>query len=195
MSWIRSSAQKGNTNVSSDISKLFVQLRDPPNTITSATLDQLSSFIGFKGTSVSVDIYNSHHQVPMPNTLFYNRNPRIWPVYWSNITIQVFCTEGPKLVLAIKSQKYFIIFNRYAVRKLIFSCVQCTRVEATHPKLIMGNLSSRVQSYWPFQYIWNGLWGSFISEGNTRKKYQNHKSVFSLIHLKLISMPFLPTCR
>ncbi|CAI6345551.1 unnamed protein product [Macrosiphum euphorbiae] len=65
-----------------------------------------------------------------------------------------FLHGGSKLVLSMLNQKYWILSGRAAVRRVIFSCVPCTRHKAVRPQPLMADLPSyRVQPHRPFSHV------------------------------------------
>lgn len=107
-----------------------------------------------------------------------------------------FLHGGPKLVLSMLNQRFWILSGRTAVRRVIFSCVPCTRHKAVRPQPIMANLPSfRVQPHRPFSHVGMDYGGPFLIKEHRRRNAQAVKVYLALficmsvkaIHLEIVT--------
>lgn len=107
-----------------------------------------------------------------------------------------FLHAGPKLIVSMLRQKFWIISGRDAVRRCIFTCVNCTRHKSQHPKPFMSDLPmSRVQLYRPFSNVGMDYGGPFLVKERRRRNVNPVKVYVALficmstkaVHLELVS--------
>ncbi|XP_060871447.1 uncharacterized protein LOC132945707 [Metopolophium dirhodum] len=107
-----------------------------------------------------------------------------------------FLHGGSKLVLSMLSQKFWILSGRAAVRRVIFSCVPCTRHKAVRPQPMMADLPSyRVQPHRPFSHVGMDYGGPFFVKEHRRRNAQSVKVYLALficmsvkaVHLEIVS--------
>lgn len=107
-----------------------------------------------------------------------------------------FLHGGPKLILSMLNQKFWILSGRAAVRRVIFSCVPCTRHKAIRPQPIMADLPSyRVQPHRPFSHVGMDYGGPFLVKEHRRRNAQSVKVYLSLfvcmsvkaVHIEIVS--------
>jgi len=107
-----------------------------------------------------------------------------------------FLHGGPKLVMSMLSQKFWILSGRAAIRRVIFSCVPCTRHKAARPQPMMADLPSfRVQSHRPFSHVGMDYGGPFLVKEHRRRNAQSVKIYLALficmsvkaVHLEIVS--------
>ncbi|XP_060871376.1 uncharacterized protein LOC132945621 [Metopolophium dirhodum] len=107
-----------------------------------------------------------------------------------------FLHGGSKLVPSMLSQKFWILSGRAAVRRVIFSCVPCTRHKAVRPQPMMADLPSyRVQPHRPFSHVGMDYGGPFFVKEHRRRNAQSVKVYLALficmsvkaVHLEIVS--------
>ncbi|CAI6347553.1 unnamed protein product [Macrosiphum euphorbiae] len=107
-----------------------------------------------------------------------------------------FLHGGSKLVLSMLNQKYWILSGRAAVRRVIFSCVPCTRHKAVRPQPLMADLPSyRVQPHRPFSHVGMDYGGPFLVKEHRRRNAHSVKVYLALficmsvkaVHLEIVS--------
>ncbi|XP_008182300.2 uncharacterized protein LOC103309207 [Acyrthosiphon pisum] len=93
-------------------------------------------------------------------------------------------------------QKFWILSGRAAVRRVIFSCVPCTRHKAVRPQPLMADLPShRVQPHRPFSHVGMDYGGPFLIKEHRRRNAQSVKVYLALfvcmsvkaVHLEIVS--------
>jgi len=175
---------------------LFKQFSKPETVIIPSTVAQLALFLGEWGllrfggclrcSSLSPD---AKHPYLLPKAS-----------YLTSLLIQsyhlTFLHAGPKLVLSMLRQKFWIISGRDAIRGCIFACVTCTRYKALHPKPFMSDLPmSRVQLHRPFSHVGMDYGSPFIVKQNRRRNTKTIKIYLALficmlikaIHIEIVS--------
>lgn len=107
-----------------------------------------------------------------------------------------FLHGGPKLILSMVSQRFWILSGRSAVRRMIFSCVPCTRLKTVRPQPMMADLPSmRVQPHRPFSHVGMDYGGPFIVKEHRRRQSRTIKVYLALfvcmsvkaVHLEIVS--------
>lgn len=107
-----------------------------------------------------------------------------------------FLHGGPKLILSMLNRKFWILSGRSAVRRVIFSCVPCTRLKAVRPQPKMADLPTfRVQQNRPFSNVGMDYGGPFIVKEHRRRNAHTTKVYLALfvcmsvkaIHLEIVS--------
>ncbi|KAL4113825.1 hypothetical protein QTP88_017393 [Uroleucon formosanum] len=74
-----------------------------------------------------------------------------------------FFHAGPKLIIAMLRQEFWVVSCREAVRRIIFKCVTCTRHKALHPTPRMGILrEARVHSVRAFSSVGTNYEGPYL---------------------------------
>ncbi|KAF0703339.1 Integrase catalytic domain-containing protein, partial [Aphis craccivora] len=101
-----------------------------------------------------------------------------------------FLHAGPKLVISMLRQKFWIMSDRDAVRRTIFSCIPYTRHKAKHPIPSMGILpEARVQLHRVFSRVGLDFGGPFLVKECKRRNIRTTKvfiSVFICMAVKAI---------
>lgn len=68
------------------------------------------------------------------------------------------------------NRKFWVLSGRSAIRRVIFSCVPCTRHKAVRPQLIIADLPIFfVQPKRPFSHVGMDYGGSFIIKEHNRR--------------------------
>ncbi|CAI6355096.1 unnamed protein product [Macrosiphum euphorbiae] len=107
-----------------------------------------------------------------------------------------FLHGGPKLIISMLSQKFWILSSRAAVRRVIFSCVPCTRHKAVRPQPTMADLPPfRVQPHRPFSHVGMDYGGPFLVREHRRRNAQAVKVYLALfvcmsvkaVHLEVVT--------
>lgn len=177
-------------------SALLRQLRSPLAAITPPTLAQLAPFLDDQGVirvggrlryaSVS---YDMKHPILLPKSS-----------HLSTLLIRhyhlSFLHGGPKLILAMLSRKFWILSGRDAVRRFIYTCVTCTRMRASRPAPVMGDLPpARVELHRPFTHVGMDYGGPFMVKESRRRNAKTSKTYLALficmsvkaVHLEVVS--------
>ncbi|XP_015377512.1 PREDICTED: uncharacterized protein LOC107171770 [Diuraphis noxia] len=103
---------------------------------------------------------------------------------------------GPKLIVAMLRQEFWILSCREAVRRVIFKCVTCTRHKALHPTPHMGILpEARVHSVRPFSSVGTDYGGPYLIKECKRRNTKTTKVYIALfvcmatkaIHVEIVS--------
>jgi len=107
-----------------------------------------------------------------------------------------FLHAGPKLIIAMLRQEFWVVSCREAVRRIIFKCVTCTRHKALHPTPRMGILpEARVHSVRPFSSVGTDYGGPFFIKECKRRNTKVTKVYIAVfvcmatkaIHVELVS--------
>ncbi|XP_027841178.2 uncharacterized protein LOC114122649 [Aphis gossypii] len=108
---------------------------------------------------------------------------------------QSFPHGGPKLILSMLNQKFWILSGWSAVRRVIFACVTCTHIKSVRPQPLMADLPAfRVQSDRPFSHVGMDYGGSFIVKEHRRRNSRTTKVYLALficmsvkaVHLEIV---------
>lgn len=107
-----------------------------------------------------------------------------------------FLHGGPKLILSMLRQKFWIVSGRDAVRRNIFTCVKCTRQKAVRQAPFMGQLpSARVSSPRVFTQVGMDYGGPYLLKESRRRNAKVSKHYVALficmavkaIHVEIVS--------
>lgn len=103
---------------------------------------------------------------------------------------------GPKLIIAMLRQEFWILSSRKAVRRIIFKCISCTRHKALHPTPHMGILpEARVHSIRAFSRVGTDYGGPYLIKECKRRNTKTTKVYMALfvcmatksIHVEIVS--------
>lgn len=107
-----------------------------------------------------------------------------------------FFHAGPKLIIAMLRQEFWVVSCREAVRRIIFKCVTCTRHKALHPTPRMGILrEARVHSVRAFSSVGTNYEGPYLIKECKRRNTKTTKVYIALfvcmatkaIHVEVVS--------
>ncbi|XP_025420533.1 uncharacterized protein LOC112690685 [Sipha flava] len=96
---------------------------------------------------------------------------------------QLLLYGGVNATLSMISQRYWIVPGRAAVRRVVYSCVPCTKYRATKPQPLMANLPiPRVTAQRLF-YIAGMDYGGppFVVKESRRRGARTHKAYLALL--------------
>ncbi|XP_050423619.1 uncharacterized protein LOC126835225 [Adelges cooleyi] len=175
---------------------LLKQLDHPSGSVTPPTLAQLAPFLDAYG------IIRVGGRLRYSSLSYDQKHPILLPkaAYLTTLLIRhyhlSFLHGGPKLVLAMLSRKFWILSGRDAVRRFIYTCVRCTRVKASRPAPVMGDLPSpRVELHRPFLHVGMDYGGPFVVKESRRRNTKTTKVYLALficmsvkaVHLEVVS--------
>jgi len=107
-----------------------------------------------------------------------------------------FLHAGPKLIIAMLRQEFWVVSCREAVRRIIFKCVTCSRHKALHPTPRMGILpEARVHSVRAFSSVGTDYGGPYLIKECKRRNTKTTKVYLALfvcmatkaIHVEIVS--------
>uniref|UniRef100_A0A2S2NV96 Integrase catalytic domain-containing protein n=1 Tax=Schizaphis graminum TaxID=13262 RepID=A0A2S2NV96_SCHGA len=107
-----------------------------------------------------------------------------------------FLHAGPKLIIAMLRQEFWIVSSREAVRRVIFKCITCTRYKATLLTPRMGNLpEARVHSLRAFSSVRTDYGGPYLIKECKSRNTKTTKVYIALfvcmttkaIHVEIVS--------
>lgn len=176
--------------------ELLKQLTKPNHIVTPPTMAQLAPFLDHTGlirvggrlqrSMLSDDakhpylLPKSSHVTSLLITAFHRR----------------LLHAGPKLIIAMLRQEFWILSCREAVRRVIFKCVKCTRHKALNPTPCMGILpETRVHSVRPFFSVGTDYGGPYLIKERKRRNTKTTKVYIALfvcmatkaIHVEIVS--------
>lgn len=95
---------------------------------------------------------------------------------------------GTGIILAMISREYWIISGRAAVRRIVHSCVPCSKYRASHPQPFMADLpASRVTAHRPYYNV-----GIYLYTLQARKKWFKATDNVAIGDLVPVHSPNLP---
>lgn len=176
--------------------ELIKQLQDAKRAITPSSVAQLAPFIDVNGLirvggrlQCSLLSEDAKHPLLLPKSS-----------HVTSLLIRFYHLSylhaGPKLILSMIRQRFWILSARDAIRRSIFTCVTCTRHRAQHPKPVMGNLPiSRVQPHRPFLHVGMDYGGPFLVKASRYRKLTPTKIYLALficmsvkaVHVEIVS--------
>ncbi|XP_022160657.1 uncharacterized protein LOC111026816 [Myzus persicae] len=169
---------------------LFKQLANPERLVTPSTLAQLAPFIDVLGIiRVGGRLQSSWltEEAKHPSLLPKSSHLTALIINHYHLT---FLHAGPKLVISMLRQRFWIMSGRDSVRRMIFSCLPCTRHKAQNPIPSMGRLlESRVQPHRVFSKVGLDFGGPFLVKERKRRNIRTTKvyiSVFICMAVKAI---------
>lgn len=109
---------------------------------------------------------------------------------------QLLLHSGTDITLSMINQRYWIISGRAAVRRIVYSCVPCSKYRAINPQPVMADLPmSRVTAQRPFHNVGVDYGGPFVVKKSRRRGSRTHKAYLALficmavkaVHLEIVS--------
>lgn len=162
-------------------SDLLKQLSSPNRVITPPTMAQLAPFLDPKGLiRVGGRLKNSllNDEVKYPLLLPKSSHLTSLVIRHYHLT---FLHSGPRLVISVIRQKFWIISGRDAIRHSFFNCVTCTRYKALRPTPFMGDLpASRVQKHRVFSQVGMDYGGPYLVKECKRRNTKTTKVYIAL---------------
>jgi len=176
--------------------ELLKQLSDPNRVVTPPTLAHLAPFLDHSGLiRVGGRLQRSMLTEDAKHPLLLPKESHV-----TSLLITAFHRRllhaGPKLILAMLRQQFWIVSGREAVRRIIFKCITCTRHKALHPTPRMGILpEARVQSVRAFSSVGTDYGGPYLIKESKRRNPKTTKVYISLficmatkaIHVEIVS--------
>lgn len=177
-------------------SDLFRQLSRNNCIITPPTMAQVAPFLDPKGfIRVGGRLKNSLLCEEAKYPLLLPKSSHLTALIIRHYHL-TFLHAGPKLIISMIRQKFWIVSARDAIRRSIFACVTCTRYKARHPTPIMGNLPvSRVQNHRVFSQIGMDYGGPYLVKECKRRNTKTTKVYIALficmatkaVHIDIVS--------
>ncbi|CAI6357195.1 unnamed protein product [Macrosiphum euphorbiae] len=176
--------------------ELLKQLAKPNHLVTPPTMAQLAPFMDHAGL---IRVGGRLQRSMLSDDA---KHPYLLPKesHVTSLLITAFHRRllhaGPKLIIAMLRQEFWIVSCREAVRRVIFKCVTCTRHKALHPTPRMGILpEARVHSVRAFSSVGTDYGGPYLIKECKRRNTKTTKVYIALfvcmatkaIHLEIVS--------
>lgn len=176
--------------------ELLKQLAKPNHLVTPSTMAQLAPFLDHTGL---IRVGGRLQRSMLSDDA---KHPYLLPKesHVTSLLITAYHRRllhaGPKLIIAMLRQEFWIVSCREAVRRVIFKCVTCTRHKALHPTPRMGILpEARVHSVRAFSSVGTDYGGPYLIKECKRRSTKTTKVYIALfvcmatkaIHVEMVS--------
>jgi len=176
--------------------ELLKQLAKPNHIVTPPTMAQLAPFLDYAGLiRVGGRLQRSMLTDDAKHPYLLPRESHVTSLLIIAFHRR-FLHAGPKLIIAMLRQEFWIVSCREAVRRIIFKCVTCTRHKALHPTPRMGILpKARVHSVRAFSSVGTDYGGPYLVKECKRRNTKTTKVYIALfvcmatkaIHVEIVS--------